>query len=75
MVWNLGVNGVSNAIWQNNLTGRVQWMSANGVTGLDITPISTGSSVATVTMTFVSCGSYSGPVATSPLPMYLRPIT
>jgi hypothetical protein len=37
MVWNLGVNGVSNANWQTTPL-RMTWMNSVGATGIDISP-------------------------------------
>src|SRR5262249_51618812 len=66
MVWNLGINGVSNANWQTTPL-RVTWMNANNVTGVDISPQNN-----TCTVTY-SSGSVTGTPAAL-LPQYLRPV-
>jgi hypothetical protein len=66
MVWNLGVNGVSNAAWMTTPL-RQTWMTTNGVLGLDISPQNNS-----VTVTY-SSGSVTGTPAAL-LPEYLRPV-
>jgi hypothetical protein len=67
MVWNLGINGVSNANWQTTPL-RQTWMNANAVLGLDISPQNNS-----VTVTYSSGGLTGTPAAL--LPQYLRPVT
>jgi hypothetical protein len=66
MVWNLGINGVSNANWDKTPL-RQTWMTTNSVLGLDISP-----SAYTCTITY-SSGAVSG--SCTLLPQYLRPVT
>jgi hypothetical protein len=67
MVWNLGINGVSNAAWQTTPL-RQTWMASVGAIGLDISPQTN-----TCTVTY-SSGSLTGTPAAL-LPQYLRPVT
>jgi hypothetical protein len=82
VVWNLGVNGVSNANW-NTTPLRQTWMVANNVTNLDfspylttITPGVTGTEASSaqgiVTITYSSGTVVTG--AYTLLPAYLRPV-
>jgi hypothetical protein len=81
MVWDLGINGVSNANWATSPLQQT-WMTANRVTGLDfhvynktitpgITIADASSNQGTVTITY-SSGNVTGPYTL--LPMYLRPV-
>jgi hypothetical protein len=67
MVSSLGINGVSNLNWQQNLTQATKWMTANSVNAIDLT---FGSTVGTVTY---SCGTTTTDIGV--LPLYLRPVT
>jgi hypothetical protein len=64
----LAIPGLSNIDWNTN-PSRLQWMTVNGVTLMDISP---NTSPAGVTLTY-SSGTVTGS-ASALLPVYLQPL-